>query len=113
MNAALVVPFPPSVNGLFAGRSRRYRSRAYKRWHDEAVYALAQQQPLPRVRGAYRLSLSFGRPDRRRRDLGNLEKPVSDLLVSMGIVEDDALAEEIRLRWDGEVTGCLIEISQA
>jgi|SRR5215813_4272314 len=29
----------------------------------------------------------------------NLKKPISDLLVSVGVVEDDSLAEMISIRW--------------
>ena len=39
------------------------------------------------------------RPDKRRRDLGNLEKVVSDFLQDMKIIEDDSLAESILLEW--------------
>jgi Holliday junction resolvase RusA-like endonuclease len=37
--------------------------------------------------------------DKRRRDLGNLEKVVSDFLKDMAIIEDDHLAESIKLEW--------------
>lgn len=105
----LFVPLPPSVNNLFAGKGRRFRAQAYKDWSEDAIRALNHQRPLPVFRGPYSLTMTFGRPDKRRRDLGNLEKAPHDLLCEMGVVEDDCLAERIVLQW-GDVVGCRIEV---
>lgn len=106
----LMCPYPPSVNGLFAGKARRRKSAPYLAWIEQAGKELLTQCPLPTFSGPYGLILSFGRPDKRKRDLGNLEKAVSDLLVEHGIVEDDSLAERIVLQWADNVTGCRIEV---
>ena len=69
----------------------------------------AAQAKIP-LGSPYRLSLVLQRQtDFRRHDLDNLIKPVSDLLVSMTIIEDDSKAEEIHLRW-GDVQGCEITL---
>lgn len=34
------------------------------------------------------------------RDLANLEKSLSDLLVSCNIIKDDSLIQSIKLKWD-------------
>jgi len=92
------LPFPPSVNGLFAGKARRYPSKAYKAWREAArPHVPGVLVPCP-----YVLSLVFDRPDRRARDLGNLEKAVSDLLVERGVVIDDSCCERLELAWSGE-----------
>lgn len=48
---------------------------------------------------------TFGRPDKRRRDVANLEKAVGDTLTRWGVLEDDCQIVDIRLRWgrSGEV----------
>lgn len=51
------------------------------------------------IAGAYHLEIIANPPDRRRRDLGNLEKPISDFLTTVGIVEDDSLAQSILMKW--------------
>lgn len=95
MAVAFTLPFPPSVNGLFAGKARRYASPGYKAWK-----ALARTfVPAVLIAGPYTLDLLFDRPDRRSRDLGNLEKAVSDLLVERGLVTDDSCCERITLAW--------------
>lgn len=93
------LPYPPTTNNLFfnAGK-RRVRTDRYDAWLAEGAAYIAQQRPT-RVTGPYILTLIATRPDRRARDLGNLEKPVSDLLVKCGIVRDDADAQSIRLTW--------------
>lgn len=92
------LPFPPSVNGLFAGKARRYASPAYKAWK-----ALARPfVPAGLIAGPYTLELIFDRPDRRARDLGNLEKAVSDLIVERGLVIDDSCCQRITLAWSDE-----------
>lgn len=89
------LPFPPSVNNLFAGKTRRYASKAYKAWKAAAAPCV----PAGLIAGPYTLDLLFDRPDRRARDLGNLEKAVSDLLVERGLVIDDSCCERITLAW--------------
>lgn len=89
------LPFPPSVNNLFAGKGRRYASKAYKAWKALAAPCV----PAGIIPGPYTMELVFDRPDRRSRDLGNLEKACSDLLVSTGTVLDDSLCERITLAW--------------
>ena len=89
------LPFPPSVNGLFSGKARRYASPAYKAWKAAA----RPHVPGGLIAGPYSLDLVFDRPDRRARDLGNLEKAVSDLIVERGLVIDDSCCERITLSW--------------
>ena len=93
------LPFPPSVNGLFPGKKRRYPHPRYKAWRDAA----APMVPGVFIAGRYTLDLIFDRPDRRARDLGNLEKACSDLLVSHGVVIDDSACQRITLAWSDDV----------
>lgn len=96
----LVMPFPPTTNNLYrnAGSRGRVKTSAYRLWLQEAALLLRAQR-APRVAGSYSLAITADRPDNRRRDLGNLEKAVSDCLVQAGVVEDDHLAKTIVLSW--------------
>lgn len=107
--ACLVLPFPPTTNNLFAGKTRRFKSRRYKEWSDEAGRAIAAQNP-PGFACPVAVTYSYGRPDKRRRDIGNLEKAVSDSLVDTGVLADDSLIEKLTLQWCEDVTGCRVEI---
>ena len=109
--ACLVAPFPPSTNNLFVNRSRgRFPSDAYKAWRAEADIAFIQQKPLTEFYDKTEITLSFGRPDRRKHDLDNLAKAILDHLVSWGVINDDSLIEKLTLQWAPDVTGCRIEI---
>lgn len=102
---SLLLPYPTSVNDLWGyGRGRVYPTKAYKIWQKAAWAAwMAQrrQQPVQHIKGRYRLCIYAAAPDaRRRRDIGNLEKAVSDFLVSQEVVEDDHLAKSVFTEWD-------------
>ena len=115
-SAVLVLPFPPSVNALYAHdrkTNRRFIAKRYAAWKGEAGFALAQQKPLPRFPGKIYVTMRFGRPDRRRRDVANFEKAVSDLLVSAGVIVDDCLIERNSQEWDDAIVGCQVEIEDA
>lgn len=106
----ITLPLPPSVNGLYAGKSRRYKSKKYVAWIKQAGWQLMAQRPLPQIKGKVIIHMKFGRPDRRKRDVANLEKATSDLLVAYGIIQDDSLIEKLILEWWPDVVGAQIEI---
>lgn len=91
---------PPSTNALWrvASGGRGYKSARYATWSASAQLELMAQR-LPAVAGPYALHVRFARPDRRARDLDNLIKPVSDLLVTMRVIESDHLAQRITAEW--------------
>ena len=69
-----------------------------------------RSQTRVKVTGSYKLTILAVRPDKRRRDLGNLEKAVSDILVSTGVIEDDCLCEWLEIRWVDEGPACEVII---
>lgn len=91
------LPWPPSGNHCHRSTSsgRRYSTARYRAWRTAAV-ALARATGV-RVPGHYRILVECHPPDRRRRDLDNAYKPVSDALEEAGVVEDDAFAVDVRL----------------
>lgn len=99
----LELPFPPGVNNLFKNTGRgRARTARYEAWAYEAGLKLRRQRPGS-IPGHFRVEMTFDRPDQRRRDLDGLAKAPLDLLVTLGVIADDSLAQEIILRW-GEPT---------
>ena len=65
------------------------------------------QQPIA---CEYKLSLHVVRPDRRRRDLDNLFKAISDALVLAGAIADDSLCGWIEARWVEAGNPCTVTI---
>lgn len=110
----LRLPFPVSVNAMFAdGKTRRFKSQKYADWIAEAGYALNVQRPAKVMGQVHLIYVLQELPDRRRRDLGNYEKGVTDLLVTHGIIEadDGRIVREIRLSWSKEVEGIQVCIT--
>jgi crossover junction endodeoxyribonuclease RusA len=111
----LNLPYPPSANHLYAdGNARRVKSAKYEAWLSEAGWELKKQ--LQRIVHRYytvkvEVHYRFGPPDNRRRDLGNLEKCMSDLLVRHGIIKDDSLIQRAVLEW-ADITGAQATVKE-
>src|SRR5262245_32464032 len=90
------LPFPPSTNNLFTqgvvrGKVRRFPSRRYKAWREEATV---------RIRAAWRTHPPYAVPvvvkleltprDSRPRDADNYAKPILDALVASHVLTDDS-----------------------
>ena len=84
----LILPYPPTVNSLYAGKKRRYPSPRYKRWRAQAGWELRQQRPQPAT-GRVAIDIELTPPDARRRDASNYVKAIEDLIVDNGILADD------------------------
>ncbi len=103
---SLVLPFPVSINAAYANRKGgkgrgRFKTQRLKEWIADATEAVLKQRP-GRVTGAYSFRMVAQRPDNRRRDLSNLLKVTEDLLVDLGLVEDDHHAAPIELDWSDD-----------
>lgn len=113
MTISFTLPFPPSCNGLWANsKSGRFRTQRYDEWILEAGWELKRQHPA-KFKGPVCLDYVFqDAKDNRKRDLGNLEKATTDLLVEHRIIEadDHTIVRRINLAW-GPVEGVQITIS--
>jgi Holliday junction resolvase RusA-like endonuclease len=95
----LHLPYPPSKNDLRGyGKGKVYRKDKYADWLNVAGKMIMAQR-VGGVPGPYKLTILAMRPDRRKRDLGNLLEATEDLLKSVGVIEDDSLSEMISMRW--------------
>ena len=84
---------PPSANNLFASAGkRRIKTREYKAWIDASGWALKLEggSKIP-GRAFARCEIAIRVPINASRDLGNYEKPICDLLVSMGVIATDRM----------------------
>lgn len=110
------IPFPPSVNNLFINVGRgRVRSPRYKLWAAKAAEKLLSQHPL-RFKGPVELHYQFQEgQDRRKRDLANLEKATTDLLVEHGVIEsdDNTVVRVISMCWSRDVVGARVTVTSA
>lgn len=110
---SFILPFPVSVNALWANNGkRRWRTQRYEDWINEAGAEIMRQRPK-KFFGPVILTYEFQEgQDNRKRDLGNLEKACTDLLVSHGIIQadDGSIVREIKLKWNHEVCGVRVTV---
>ncbi len=109
----LTLPYPPSANRLWVrARKGMRKSDAYSDWLTEAGWEAKRQRPAS-ILGPYKISVTASRPDKRRRDLDNILKPISDLLQSIGVIRDDADCELISARWVTAGEGVTVRVEPA
>ena len=92
------LPWPPTVNNYYTvSRGRKIlssRGRAYKK---ECSWMLAAEKFPKRKTGKFRIEIICFPPDKRRRDLDNMLKPILDSLTEYGAIPDDSDVDEIRI----------------
>lgn len=107
------LPYPPSTNGLFFNATKgRRKTIAYRNWLDAAGWQIVEQGRRS-VHGPVSISVALVKPDKRKRDLDNLMKPILDLLVEMGCIDDDSFVKRISVQWAEGGPGCAVIIQQA
>lgn len=112
LNALTVtLPYPPSANRMWRHvGSKVLRSAEYERWRKACTLIIKAETRGNGLLGPYTLSLAIGRPDRRRRDIDNLIKPVGDVLVLAGAVVDDCDCQRVEAAWAVDVTGVRVRV---
>ena len=108
---ALRVPYPPTTNNLFSNvpGKGRVKSKEYKLWIEQAGWVIKGQRQQP-VSGPVTFALWATRPDKRRRDLTNLVKPIEDLIVKLKLIDDDSQVQQFTAGWVDWDPGCFVMI---
>ncbi|GJE45464.1 RusA family crossover junction endodeoxyribonuclease [Methylobacterium soli] len=111
--ASLIVtlPYPPSANRMWRHVGKKVlRSAEYERWRAACTSIIQAETRGRGFDGPYAMALAIGRPDRRRRDIDNLIKPVGDALVLAGAVADDSDCQHIEAGWASDVVGVRVRL---
>src|SRR5690606_40063928 len=96
--ARLVLPWPPAANHLHAVvRGRKVLSKAGREYRGSVAAACAMQGAPRLGRARLRVSIEARPPDRRRRDLDNLQKASLDALVFARVFDDDSQVDDLRI----------------
>lgn len=112
---SLTLPVPPTSNNLFptSKSGRRFPSKAYKDWKTKAaIYFETQIQGFTQLTGRIDARYEFAFPDKRRRDIANFEKGITDFLVSRGVMEDDSQIDRLELVRGSGVAGVKITLNE-
>jgi len=99
------LPFPPSLNHLWRRVGHRtLLSRGGRAFRRAVRVALAARGVRP-LDGPLAVTIDVHPPDRRRRDLDNLQKALLDALAHGGAYHDDAQIDDLHIRRCGCVPG--------
>lgn len=113
--------FPPSQNRIWrSNRGRVHKSDKYENWLVASGYEVIQQRP-ENISGPYKMTVALRRPTTKKgkiskvkRDIDNFAfKAVSDLLKTVGVVDDDCHAEMISARWVTSGPAVTIRVERA
>ena len=109
MEIRFELPFLPSVNRLWRTSGKRVHiSKKYADWRKIAIWEIKRQFVfIDPITSSYSLRLFVRRPDKRKRDLDNLFKAVSDALVEVGVIQDHNCVE-LYAKWVTEGPDCLV-----
>lgn len=104
----LSLPWPPSANNLYptSRAGIRFLSSDGKKYHAEVhARVLEQLRTYPRLAGRLAVTLACNPPDKRRRDLSNVEKAVGDALTKANVWLDDSQIDDLRIVRDVVLVG--------
>lgn len=107
----LSLPWPPSLNTYWRHcRGRHYISKKGKEYRQAVIKTILQHHLDIKTSARLKISISAHAPDRRRRDLDNLQKAVFDSLVHAGFMLDDEQIDDFRVRRADRVSGGILDI---
>lgn len=99
------LPFPPSVNHYWRRVGpRTLISRGGRRFRDRVASVLAAQSVAPLL-GRLSVHVIACPPDRRRRDLDNLQKALLDAMQHGGVYRDDSQIDRLEVERGPVVPG--------
>ena len=109
----LQLPFPPSVNNLFANVLGRGRvpTPEYRAWKKLAAQTIQAQRPR-KVLGKVEVTVTVVAPTNHRRDADNCNKACLDALVKAGLIEadDNRFVRRVIAEWADDGDPCTITI---
>lgn len=106
------LPYPPTVNTYYTvARGRKILSKKGRAYKKEALGWLLEQNVPKGSEGAYSVMIYVRPPDKRRRDIDNLLKPLLDSLVDYGVIPDDSMIFDLRIQKFDPVKGGQVNLT--
>lgn len=102
----LELPWPPSVNTYWRhARGRHYISKKGKEYRQAVINIITAEDLEVTTLSRLKITIDAHVPDKRRRDLDNLQKAVFDSLVCAGFMVDDEQIDDFRVRRREKISG--------
>ena len=98
----LEIPYPPSVNHYWRRvGARTLISEAGRRYREVLGHVISESGVEGFGSARVLVRLTFYHPNKQRRDIDNLAKPILDGLEAWGVFENDSQVDDLRLRRGG------------
>lgn len=104
----ITLPYPPSANTYYRSVRGRVLISKEGRQYKEAVGAMALLSRLAKVEGKVEVELYVTPPDRRRRDLGNVEKCLVDSIKDILFGDDSEIDRLTLVRLPARAPGSVL-----
>ena len=94
------LPWPPTINTYYgnAKNGRKYLTARGRKYKESAGLELLSQEAPKGLEGRLVVSIDAYPPDRRKRDIDNILKPLLDCLTDYGLWIDDEQIDDLRIR---------------
>lgn len=103
--------WPPTVNHYYTvARGRKILSQRGRDYKKAQGWQMIAQTIAKHMSGKFKVHITANPPDRRRRDLDNLLKPILDCLTEYGAITDDSDIDELLIRRAEKLPGGCIEV---
>lgn len=92
--------WPPTVNTYYgnAKNGRKYLTKRGKQYKEDAGHDLLRQDAPKGLDGRLSVLIDAYPPDKRKRDIDNILKPLLDCLTDYGLWVDDEQIDDLRVR---------------
>lgn len=113
MNTYIItLPWPPSNNRYYRhNRGRTHISTEGQCYRDRVAQIIKDKMLDIGISTPVKICIECHMPDRRRRDLDNLQKAAFDALTKAGFWEDDQLVDDYRVKRMPVVKGGKLELT--
>ena len=102
----MTLPWPPTVNTYWRyWQGKVLISKKGREYRKAVAGEVLLQKANKNIDYAMKVEIKAYRPDRRRRDLDNILKAILDSMTHAGVMQDDALIEDLRVYWADEQGG--------
>lgn len=104
------LPFPPSANHIWRRVGRRTLLSRRGREFRQEVCALLRSQGVKPLSGPLEMTIDIFPPDRRRRDVDNVQKALLDALAHGGAYHDDSQINRLTIERQSVVRGGKVHV---
>lgn len=93
------LPWPPTVNTYYTvARGRKILSTKGRLYKVDSAVELMQQKAPKKIKTRLEVKIDAYPPDKRKRDLDNVIKPILDAMQDYGIFLDDSQIDRLSIR---------------